>query len=75
MTERNPYRVDLHGCDDYSRVVMELTDAEVRLLARLEEKVNRVATCRCKPRLSVRKAMMDDITEYHEILNEIEEEG
>lgn len=75
MTERNPYRVDLDGCDDYSRVVMELTDAEVRLLARLEEKVNRIATYGCKPRLSVRKATMDDITEYHEILNEIEEEG
>lgn len=73
MTERNPYRVDLYGCDDHSRVVMELTDAEVRLLKRLEEKVNRVATYRCKPRLSVRAAMMDDITEYHERLNEIEE--
>ena len=75
MTERNPYRVDLDGCDDYSSVVMELTDAEVRLLKRLEEKVNRVATSGCQPCLSVRKATMDDITEYHERLNEIEEEG
>lgn len=75
MTERNPYRVDLDGCDDYSRVVMELTDAEARLLASLGDEVNRVATSGCQPRLSVRKATMDDITEYHERLNEIEEEG
>lgn len=75
MTERNPYRVDLDGCDDYSSVVMELTDAEVRLLKRLEEKVNRIATSGCQPCLTVRAAMMDDITEYHERLNEIKEEG
>src|SRR5690606_26444847 len=75
MTESNAYRAALDGCDDYSSAVTELADAEVRLLKRLEEKVNRVATSGCQPCLSVRAAMMDDITEYHEILNEIEGEG
>lgn len=73
MTERNPYRVDLDGY--YTSVVMELTDAEVRFLERLEDEVNRVLTPFREPCFSVRAATMHDITEYHERLNEIEEEG
>lgn len=73
MTERNPYRVDLDGY--YTSVVMELTDAEVRFLERLEDEVNRVLTSFREPCFSVRAATMNDITEYHERLNEIEEEG
>ena len=45
--------IEVLGCDDYTTVPMELTEAEVAVIQRLADMVKAAESSRCKPVITV----------------------
>lgn len=59
--EKQTYTIWLNGCDDSTRIVMELTDAEVALLQQVAEKSQDASTSGCQPRMELVEGAAKDI--------------
>ncbi len=61
MTAVRTYVVRVAGCDDSTRILIDLTDAEAAAAGRIAEAVNAASESSCQPRMRV--VLRDDATE------------
>jgi hypothetical protein len=47
------YKLVLHGCDDSTAILVELSPSEAVLLTELEEKFHQASSYGCEPTMSV----------------------
>ena len=53
MEEKRRYIITLHGCDDSTKIEMDITDAEHEFLQRMSDHVLDASKYGCMPTMSV----------------------
>lgn len=69
------YHISVSGCDDSTEIVLNLDEPQISTFRKISDRLNERSSYGCMPKIAIREATADDITNDTEAIAEIAREA